>query len=340
MNHNQDILLDIQNLSLSFHSIHGKTQVIRDLSIQVKKNEVFALIGESGCGKSATAKTINQILPKHITSIDSGKIIFEGENLLEYSEKEMQKIRGNKISMIFQEPMTSLNPVFTIGQQICDVFMTHSHMTKKEAKQKAIALLKKVHIPSPENRINSYPHQLSGGMQQRAMIAMAFASPNPSLLIADEPTTALDVTIQAQVMSLLQDLKETIGLTVLFITHDMGLVAQYADRLAVMYCGRKVEEGTVSQIFEKPTHPYTLGLLKSIPTMDNQSNDKNIPHRLTSIEGQVPNLKTIGKGCPFYSRCTLAKDICKLNFPKSTEVIHEGRGNHKVFCHFASEYKE
>ena len=333
-------LLEIQDFSLSFSTLQGKVRVVRNLSLTVKKNEIFAIIGESGCGKSATAKSINRILPKHSSHVDSGKILLHGVNLLDFSEKEMEGIRGNKISMIFQEPMTSLNPSFTIGHQIAEVFRTHHNIGKKEAKEKTIELLRKVHIPSPENRVNHYPHQLSGGMQQRAMIAMAFASPNPSLLVADEPTTALDVTIQAQILALLQELRDSMGLSILLITHDMGLVAQYADRVAVMYCGKIVEEGTVAQLFEKPSHPYTLGLLKSMPHINIEK--KQDTHRLVPIDGTVPDLRTLGDGCPFYSRCNYSTDACMSSFPKERIIAHSTKeeNQHITFCHNLDSVKE
>lgn len=341
--HSQEILLDIQHFSLSFHTLYGQVQVVRDLSLSIHKGEVLAIIGESGCGKSVTAKSINRILPEHNSQIDGGKIIFEGKNILEYSEAEMRKIRGNRISMIFQEPMSSLNPTFTIGQQIIDVFVRQHGISKNEAKQKAIEVLQKVYIPSPESRLHSYPHQLSGGMQQRAMIAMALASPNPALLIADEPTTALDVTVQAQVLSLLLELRDTLGLTILLITHDMGLVAQYADRLAVMYCGKIVEEGNVMMVFEKPSHPYTIGLLRSMPSICPDRNTFTPKVRLNSIAGSVPDMRSLGKGCPFFSRCDRRSDVCLGSFPKASTIIHKKSlvdssiDAHYVYCFHSDE---
>ena len=261
-----DRLITMENLNVQFNTRRGTARAVRDLSLYIDKGETLALVGESGCGKSVTAHSINQLIPMPPGEIKSGSIIFRDRDLLKLPEKEIQALRGTQISMIFQEPMTSLNPVFKIGDQLADVFMTHQKMNKKEAHAKAVELLDLVKIPSPEKRALDYPHQLSGGMRQRVMIAMALASPEPGLMIADEPTTALDVTIQAQILDLLTDLKDQIEMSILLITHDMGVVAETADRVVVMYSGRKVEEGTVFQIFDNPSHPYTLGLLNSLPS--------------------------------------------------------------------------
>ncbi len=346
-------LLEIQNLSISFQTLRGRVRVLRDLSLKVRKGEIFAIIGESGCGKSVTAKSINCILPKEATCIESGKILLQGSNLLEYNEKQMRGVRGSRISMIFQEPMTSLNPTFTVGQQLMDVFVAKQRLRRSEARRKAIEVLQKVHIPSPELRLHNYPHEMSGGMQQRVMIAMALAAPAPALLIADEPTTALDVTIQAQILALLCELRDQMGLTILLITHDIGLVVQYADRMAVMYCGKKVEEGRIEDVFAQPRHPYTRGLLQSLPGKRQMPAEKentvrgNGKRRLHSISGSVPDLRSLRGGCPFYSRCEFFAADCLHHFPQETLIRHaeaseargydaDGAGSaeaHVVYCH-------
>lgn len=255
--------------------------------------------------------------------------MFEGQDLLKMNKQEIRSIRGERISMIFQEPMTSLNPVFRIGDQIAEVFITHHKMKKKEALEKAVAMLDLVKIPSPGKRLRDYPHQLSGGMRQRVMIAMALASPNPGLLIADEPTTALDVTIQAQILTLIKELQERIGMSVLLITHDMGVVAETADYVSVMYAGRKVESGDVRSIFNNPKHPYTVGLLNSMP-----SNEKyKTAERLEAIKGSVPELHTLKEGCPFENRCAYATEECRGAFPEINRM-HE---NHHVFCYHSDQ---
>ncbi len=322
-------LLSIQNLEVNFYTQRGVVRAVRDISFDIKKGETLALVGESGCGKSVTAHSINQLIPMPPGKIDAGKIFFEGRDLLTLSEREIRKLRGQRISMIFQEPMTSLNPVFKVGDQIADVFLTHQDITKAEARQRALELLTLVKIPAPESRIDSYPHQLSGGMRQRVMIAMALASPDPGLMIADEPTTALDVTIQAQILDLLADLKQEVSMSVLLITHDMGVVAETADRVVVMYAGRKVEEASVYDIFEKPSHPYTLGLLNSLPSNEKYRGAK----RLEAIHGTVPDLLTIGDWCPFENRCTFAIDECRHSFPEATSI---GEG-HMTWCHRVEE---
>jgi oligopeptide transport system ATP-binding protein len=320
-----ELLLEMRGVNVSFHVQRGIVKAVRDLSLTIKRGETMTLVGESGCGKSVTAHTINQLIPMPPGVIDSGSVKFRGRELIGLKKTEIQALRGNQISMIFQEPMTALNPVFTIGSQIADVFMTHQGMKKEEAWRRAVELLTLVKIPSPEERAKSYPHQLSGGMRQRAMIAMALASPEPGLLIADEPTTALDVTIQAQILDLLSELKKTVEMSLLLITHDMGVVAEMADRVAVMYAGRKVEEADVFQIFDEPRHPYTLGLLNSLP-----SNPKyKRASRLEAIDGSVPDLITIGDGCPFANRCTYADALCRETFPTETDL----GSHHTVWCH-------
>jgi peptide/nickel transport system ATP-binding protein len=324
-------LLSIENINVHFHTRRGVVKAVRDLSLYINKGETLALVGESGCGKSVTAHTINQLIPMPPGVIESGSVIFRDRDLLQLPEKEIQKLRGTQISMIFQEPMTSLNPVFRIGEQLADVFLAHQKMSKKEARAKAVELLDLVKIPSPEKRVMDYPHQLSGGMRQRVMIAMALASSEPGLMIADEPTTALDVTIQAQILDLLTDLKDKVDMSILLITHDMGVVAETADRVVVMYAGRKVEEGTVFQIFDNPSHPYTLGLLNSLPSNDKYGENS----RLEAIPGNVPDLLSLGDGCPFANRCSYADASCDIDFPGIT-TVEEG---HAIWCHKADDVK-
>ncbi len=322
----KDILLSMEDVSVSFYTHRGIVKAVRNLNLKINKGETLALVGESGCGKSVTAHTINQLIPMPPGKIENGKVVFEGRDLLKLDEKEIASLRGDRISMIFQEPMTSLNPVFKIGDQIADVFLAHHNIKKEEAMEKTINLLKLVKIPAPERRIKDYPHQLSGGMRQRAMIAMALASPEPGLLIADEPTTALDVTIQAQILRLIYDLKQDIKMSVLLITHDMGVVAETADRVIVMYAGRKMEEADVYSLFEKPSHPYTQGLLNSLP-----SNKKyEDAARLEAIKGTIPDLLTIGSECPFENRCPHAMPVCRESFPDETKIDDD----HSVWCHY------
>ncbi|MCG8454410.1 MAG: ABC transporter ATP-binding protein [Spirochaetales bacterium] len=324
-NPTQAPLLDIQDLQVNFHTRRGLVRAVRNLNLSINEGETLALVGESGCGKSVTAHAITRLVPMPPGDIASGSILFRGDNLLDLSEREMRTLRGSKISMIFQEPMTSLNPVFTIGTQIAEVFRTHTNMGKKEAFEKAVELLDLVKIPAPAKRAQSYPHQLSGGMRQRAMIAMALASPEPGLMIADEPTTALDVTIQAQILQLLSELKERVGMSILLITHDMGVVAETADRVAVMYAGRKVEDAPVEELFANPQHPYAAGLLGCQPS----SPQNKGAHRLESIDGSVPDLLSIGEECPFSNRCPNASDRCRAGFPEKSEA----GPNHAYWCH-------
>ncbi len=330
--HMQDYALKIENLSVSFNTIRGEIRAVQNLSLAIRYGETFALVGESGCGKSVTAQTINRIIPQPPGIIKKGSIYFEGKDLTTCSTEELHAIRGTRISMIFQEPMTSLNPLFTIGKQIAAVFLEHTRMSKKEAYQKTAQLLEAVQLPEPYKQIYQYPHQISGGMQQRVMIAMALASPDPCLLIADEPTTALDATTQIQILALLQKLQQENNLSILLITHDMGIVAHYADRVAVMYAGRKVEEGNIEEIFATPMHPYTQGLLASLPqiSVDAPSSRKK---RLQSIEGSVPDLRSIGNTCPFYSRCTIRSDQCTKAFPINTTLSQ----SHAFWCYNAKK---
>ncbi len=324
-----DDLLEIRNLSVNFYTKRGVVRAVRNLDLRIRRGETLALVGESGCGKSVTALSINQLIPTPPGKIESGSVIFEGTDLLTLSEKEVQPYRGTRISMIFQEPMTSLNPVFKVGNQIADVLITHQGYSRKEAFQKAIELLDLVKIPAPERRAHAFPHQLSGGMRQRVMIALALASPEPGLLIADEPTTALDVTIQAQILDLLKDLQQRVKMALLLITHDMGVVAENADRVVVMYAGCKVEEGDATALIKSPTHPYTLGLLNSLP-----SNKKyQSARRLESIRGTVPDLISLGDWCPFENRCPFVQPICRKQFPPRVELAD----GHAAWCHFAGD---
>ena len=327
----KDKLLGIEKLNISFQTRRGTVQAVRGMDMSIAEGETLALVGESGCGKSVTAHAITRLIPMPPGNIDGGEIRFRGTNLLSLSEKEMRSLRGSKISMIFQEPMTSLNPVFTIGEQITAVFRAHENINRKEGMEKAKDLLNLVKIPDAAKRARSYPHQLSGGMRQRAMIAMALASPEPGLMIADEPTTALDVTIQAQILHLLEELKDRVGMGLLLITHDMGVVAESADRVAVMYAGRKVEEAPVEEMFAHPRHPYTVGLLGCLPSAP--ANHK--ARRLSSIAGSVPELAGLGEGCPFINRCGNALPLCKETFPDGMDA---GQG-HFVWCHHPLEGK-
>lgn len=314
-------LLEIRSLSTQFLTEEGVVRAVEDVSLEIYPGEILSLVGESGCGKSVTGLSLLRLIPIPPGRISSGEILFEGRDLLRLEEREMERVRGNEISMIFQEPMTSLNPVFTIGNQIMEVLELHQNLDKKEARRKAIEMLDRVKIPSPEVRIDSYPHQLSGGMRQRAMIAMALCC-QPKLLIADEPTTALDVTIQAQVLRLLKEIQREMGMAVMLITHDFGVVSEIADRVAVMYAGRIVESGPIEAIFGETRHPYTRGLLESIP----QLNEKK--RRLNAILGQVPNPMNLPSGCKFHPRCPLMIGDCRREEPPLFQV----NGNHFSRC--------
>ena len=310
-------ILEVNHLKTYFHTDAGLSKAVNDVSFFVEKGKTLGIVGESGCGKSISSLSIMGLVETPPGEIAGGEIIFEGEDLLKKNEKEMSKIRGKKIAMIFQEPMTSLNPVFTIGQQLIETLMLHEDMTKKQAKERAIEMLKMVKIPLAEKRFHEYPHQLSGGMRQRVMIAMALCC-NPELLICDEPTTALDVTIQAQILDLINELKEKTGTSVMMITHDLGVIAEIADDVMVMYAGKIVERATCDQIFEEPMHPYTYGLMQCIPKLDDDDTE-----RLSVIEGMVPSFDDMPKGCAFCPRCKEAREICKQKMPELTEV--EGR---------------
>ncbi len=317
--------LEVENLVTAFLPESGEAQALNGISFTVDRGEIVGLVGESGCGKSVTSLSIMQLLDPQVGRIVSGRVLFDGVDLLALSSKRFRQYRGNKISMIFQEPMTSLNPVFTIGNQIAEVFKVHQKISHSSAIKKAIEMLELVRIPAPEKRVNEYPHQLSGGMRQRVMIAMALAC-RPQLLIADEPTTALDVTIQAQILNILQDLKEKMGMSILFITHDLGIVAEFCDRVLVMYAGDIVEASTVQELFAKPQHPYTKGLLASIPRLDQKIDF------LPSIEGSVPSLSNRLPGCGFADRCPQMLEKCRLEKPLPISLSK----NHTVACHLFS----
>ncbi|MBI5676614.1 MAG: ABC transporter ATP-binding protein [Nitrospirae bacterium] len=316
-------LLSVEDLSISFASEIKSLNTVNEVSFKAADQDFLGIVGESGCGKTLTALAIMKLLPSN--AISSGRILFEGKDILAYKDKDLQKIRGSKISMIFQEPMTSLNPVFTVGNQIAEVLITHQSMSAKEAINKTIELLKVVQIPSPELRVNDYPHQMSGGMRQRVMIAMAVAC-KPSLLIADEPTTALDVTIQAQILELLGSLQERNRMSLLFITHDLGIVAEYASRVMVMYAGRIVEKSPVQDMFINPRHPYTIGLLESLPGKKGA--------KLKPIPGQVPNTESLPSGCKFRTRCRYVIEECHLKEPSLKPA---GNSEHLSRCIRAME---
>lgn len=312
----KDYILKVRSLTIHFFTEVGIVKAVEDVSFEIHDSEILCLVGESGCGKSVTALSILKLIPCPPGKIVNGEIIFDGKEILTLSDKEMEKIRGNEISMIFQEPMTSLNPVFKIGDQIMEAIELHQGLSKKEARKKAIEMLRKVRIPFPERRIDDYPHQLSGGMRQRAMIAMALSC-EPKLLIADEPTTALDVTIQAQVLLLLKEIQKEMGMAIMLITHDLGIVSEIADRVAVMYAGRIVEMASVEKIFNNTKHPYTKGLLDSIPKLEEERK------RLNPISGQVPNPMDLPQGCKFHPRCYMAIEECKNVEPPLLQVDSE-----------------
>ncbi len=315
-------LLEVRNLRTSFLTEAGEVRAVDDVSFSVPKGGTLGIVGESGCGKSVTSLSIMRLVAQPAGRIVGGQVLYQGRDLLKLSEDEMRGIRGNEISMIFQEPMTSLNPVFTIGNQIIEAVELHQKLGRREARHQAIEMLKLVGIPAPEKRIDDYPHQLSGGMRQRVMIAMALSC-NPHLLIADEPTTALDVTIQAQILDLLRDLQQKVGLGLILITHDLGVVAEMADEVLVMYAGRVVEQAPVRELFARPRMPYTRGLLGSIPAL----NPSGAKSRLQAIPGIVPNLLELPKGCRFQERCSHVLDACRQDEPplRSISTGHQLR---------------
>lgn len=324
-------VLEVKNLSTSFFSEEGEVKAVDDVSFSVYKGKTLGIVGESGCGKSVTSLSIMRLIPDPPGKTVSGQILYGNQDLLKLSAAQMRGIRGNEISMIFQEPMTSLNPVFTIGNQIGETVILHQKLSKKEARNQSIEMLKLVGIPSPEKRIDDYPHQLSGGMRQRVMIAMALSC-NPSVLIADEPTTALDVTIQAQILDLLLELQQKVGMALVLITHDLGVVAEVAHEVLVMYAGRVVEQGTVGEIFAHPKMPYTQGLLNSIPTLRRDPTGKAKKKRLETIPGIVPNLLHLPRGCRFQDRCSYVIDECRQREPDLRVVKNDPVIPHSIRC--------
>jgi peptide/nickel transport system ATP-binding protein len=320
-------LLSVEQLQTHFATSDGINRAVDGVSFHVNAGETLAIVGESGCGKSVTAMSILRLIPEPPGKI-AGAIKFQGKDLLKLSDREMRAIRGNSISMIFQEPMTSLNPVLTVGRQIGETLRLHQGLSAHQAEERAIEMLELVGIPEARRRVREYPHQLSGGMRQRVMIAIALAC-NPKLLIADEPTTALDVTIQAQILDLMRDLKHRVGAAIVLITHDLGVVAEVAERVIVMYAGRKVEEATVAQLFAQPRHPYTQGLLGSVPKLGSSLTGETT--RLAEIPGLVPSLKRKLDGCVFASRCQYATDLCRQVAPGLEEKVP----GHIAACHYA-----
>ena len=315
-------LVEFKNLKTYFYTEEGVVKAVDDVSFKINQGETIGIVGESGCGKSVTSMSLMRLIPNPPGKIVGGDIIFENESLISLSEEKMREIRGNKISVIFQEPMTSLNPVYTVGYQISEAIILHQKLSKAEARNKAIEMIKLVGIPRSEEIVDAYPHELSGGMRQRIMIAMALSC-NPKLLVADEPTTALDVTIQAQILDLMRSLKEEFNTSIMLITHDLGVVAEMCDHVVVMYAGKIVEEGEVKELFKNPLHPYTKGLLNSKPSLTGENNNK-----LYSIPGQVPNPVNMPKHCYFYDRCEYASEECKKGIPNLKNI----KEDHRVAC--------
>jgi oligopeptide/dipeptide ABC transporter ATP-binding protein len=320
-------ILQIEDLQTHFFLGVGTVRAVDGVSYALRSGETLGVVGESGCGKSVAALSILRLVANPPGRIVGGAIRFEGKNLLELGDAEMERIRGNEISMIFQEPMTSLNPLFTIGRQVSEAIALHQGLSRREAMNRAVEMLRQVYIPEPERRVHAYPHQLSGGMRQRVMIAMALSC-NPKVLIADEPTTALDVTIQAQILDLMRELQETYGTAIILITHDMGVIAENADRVVVMYAGRKVEEASAADLFDNPGHPYTKGLLGSIPHLDTAARSDVRRARLNEIKGMVPSLFNLPSGCSFAPRCSLATDQCRTAPPP----LAQHRPGHWIAC--------
>ena len=316
-----NVILEVKDLKVSFYKRRREGQAVRDVNFTLEEGQTLGIIGESGSGKSVSGMSVMGLVPSIGGKIRSGEIIYEGTDLLKLSPKEMRKIQGNKIAMIFQEPMTSLNPVFTVGYQLCEPLRFHLHMTKAEAEKRAVELLRMVGLSSPEKRVLQYPHQLSGGMRQRVMIAMAMVC-KPKLLIADEPTTALDVTIEAQILRLMKELRDETGMSVLIITHNMGVVAEICDYVYVMYAGKIMEQAETFELFDHTMHPYTKGLLDSIPRIGQNA------ERLHTIPGVVPNLLHLSQGCPFSNRCEYATDQCRTEKAQ----LHPVAPDHQVRC--------
>jgi len=314
----------VKNLKVSFAVLKKELIAVRGISYQLNQGEILALVGESGCGKTVSALSILRLIQEPPGKIMSGEILFSGKDLLKLKKKELQNLRGKDIAMIFQDPMTSLNPVLTIGEQIIETLLRHTSLSRKKAREKSFRLLEQVEFPSPKQKLDQYPHQLSGGMRQRAMIAMALSC-SPRILIADEPTTALDVLIQAQILSLLKRIKNDTQMSILLITHDLGVVAEVAERVMVMYAGEIVESGLVDDIFRSPLHPYTLGLMESIPKLE--TTQQKLP-KLKEISGMMPSLLQVPTGCPFHPRCSAAETRCKTDKPKLKKISQ----THSVSC--------
>ncbi|CDZ74640.1 Oligopeptide transport ATP-binding protein OppD [Peptoniphilus sp. ING2-D1G] len=320
-----DNILEVRDLKISFKTFFGEVEAVRGISFDVPRSQTVAIVGESGCGKSVTANSIMKLLPDPPAFYKGGSIFFEGEDIVKKTDKEMRDIRGKSISMVFQDPMTSLNPTMKVGDQIIEGLMKHEKISREDAKKRAIDILKMVSVPKAETRINQYPHEFSGGMRQRVMIAIAMIM-NPKLMIADEPTTALDVTVQAQILDLMKELQKEFGMSIILITHDLGVVADMSNRVEVMYAGQILEEGSTDDIFYNTKHPYTTKLLASLPRLDMDRNDK-----LQSIHGTPPDLYIPPKGCPFYDRCDKAMVVCKDHMPPATE---HGEGHYcKCWLH-------
>ena len=314
----------VKNLKVSFSTSKKELIAVRGISYQLNQGEILALVGESGCGKTVSALSILRLIQEPPGKIVSGEILFAGKDLLKLKKKELQDLRGKDIAMIFQDPMTSLNPVLTIGEQIIETLLRHTSLSRKKAREKSFRLLEQVEIPSPKQKLDQYPHQLSGGMRQRVMIAMALSC-SPRILIADEPTTALDVLIQAQILSLLKKIKNDTQMSILLITHDFGVVAEVAERVMVMYAGEIVESGSVNDLFRSPLHPYTIGLMESIPTLESTQQKLS---KLKEISGTVPSLSQVPFGCPFHPRCSAAETRCKTDKPKLKKISQ----THSVSC--------
>ena len=329
----QKHLLDIQNLKTYFYTFEGVARAVDDVSFHLAKGEVLGVVGESGCGKSVTAQSVMRLIPDPPGRIVGGRILFDDIDLAKLSMEKMRGIRGKRIAMIFQEPMTSLNPVYTIGDQISEMFILHEGLNRRQSLERAVEMLQKVQIPAPDKRIHDYPHQLSGGMRQRAMIAMALSC-NPEILIADEPTTALDVTVQAQILELMMQLREDFHTAIMMITHDLGVIAEVASRIVVMYAGKVVEEGATVSLFEDPGHPYTQGLLSSIPRLGERSLGER--KRLSEIPGIVPGLLDLPAGCRFMPRCGHGMPICQTEEPPLVQVGPE----RKVRCWLHNVHRE
>ena len=322
-----DNIIDVKNLKVSFNTYAGEVQAVRGVSFAVSRGKIVAIVGESGCGKSVTAQSVIKLIPEPVGVYKEGSISFDGRDILSLSDKQMQKIRGRDIGMILQDPITSLNPTMTVGKQIAESIRKHSSLNRQEVERRVTEMIDRVGIPNPERRMRQYPHEFSGGMRQRIVIAIALAC-NPRLLIADEPTTALDVTIQAQILELMKKLKQETGTSIILITHDLGVVAEMADEVLVMYAGKIIERGDVEEIFYSPRHPYTWGLLGSVPRLDIESKD-----RLLSIKGTPPDLLAPPEGCAFAARCQYAMRICRQAYPDEKCV----GGSHRLSCWLTHE---